>query len=1003
MKVGVLVCICLVLPLVAGAQVFRIDPAGTGDYSSLKEAIAHVPTGATITLAPGTYIQTEPLLITKSVRLIGEDMETTVIVGTQGECVLKASVTGTLYLEGIGFRYEGEGPADVVVVRAQEMEIISCSFTGAIGNSSRMSWAGLMIVGETEGVVRHCLANNNRGEGITVGEAAAVTVEACTCSDNSGCGIAYIGSAEGLIRENFCENNGQAGIAVGEQASPQVSSNLCSGNNYGIWVIQLATPTLVDNTCEANKAGILYGSGSPSGSARGNWCQNNEIGILAGGNAFPTLEKNTCSGNTSTGIGFSQESTGVGRENRCTGNLYGIVLLGSTIPVLEGNICSENERSGILFGGQSAGKARANRCETNGVNGIEVKQNACPLLTENICSKNNGSGLAYYDQSSGSGIHNICEANAEYGIEVNGEATPTLKDNTCVGNSESGIGYHENAAGIAESNLCRNNGVEIGNTLFERLGADIAASFGEGHGIFVGGQAGPVLKGNTCVENNYAGIGVSGSACPQVEGSVLGENALFGVFATQTASLTLFDCTISGNEAAGIHVSRTARLLVANCRVTANQGDGILATDSAHVEIWDSTIADNLLTGLLLEDSAVVTGHHSTVCRNMQGVEAFDSSSISLAGCIVEHNRYTAVDLSGSAKAEITVTALAYNFLGLRSRERSRAILDGATLANNSSGTAIEDETHVKLKEVVVGGNTRYAILMLGNSLLTMNDVSLIDNGINDVLLGNHPYGFQRGEAITAEVQAQDAGIEIPDELPEAVQLAVDAIVEVWPSGYDEITGEYWEFAANGVVLSSGSIVTVAHVFYGEDVSNPDVWLKLSSLEIVDADEQIPVLRLEDLKLGATAHGPHPAAMDHERDIAALYPKDPTPVTARGLLPAESVAYGEPLWVIGYVGFLGTGEIWRYIPSVLSIPPRDVRETWVELQIKGLIPRSIPKIWLIRVDSNTPVPGMSGSPVVNERGEVAGVVTFGPDDPQLFGPVVGAASVLELPELEKER
>ena len=846
-KRSLAVCVGLIfLSSISIAQVFSVNPEGTGDYSSITEAVVSAPPGATIRLAPGIYIQTEPLLITKPLKLVGENMKNTLIIGTTGECVLKAVTSGAFSIEDISFKYEGEGPADVVVLDADEIRVISCSFTGALQTSGRISWAGLMITGNTKGIVRNCSASHNIGEGITVSGDADIVVQSCICSDNAGAGIAFIGSAKGSVEGNICERNGQAGIIIAEQATPEVRDNHCKNNqDSGIWVVHQASPFLRDNVCETNEiCGIAYWAGFPTGMASGNICRRNE---------------------------------------------FGIIVLGQAQPLLQGNACSENEQIGIRFLEEAAGRAIDNRCEGNGEAGIEVA-----------------------------------------------------------------------------------------------------------------GSAQPFLENNECLHNGETGIAVMGTSTVWIESSVLKENYSYGILISQTPSVTLVACIISGNKGTGVQVLGESTVLVRECEVNENSEDGIFLEDGAAVEIRNSRIERNLLSGLYLNGTSKVLVSASYIADNIHGVEVTDSAQISLTECILHHNRYTGVDLDSSAKAELHSSNISGNLLGLRARGSSRATLKSSTVEENGSGIAVEDVGYVSLNGTTFRKNNYYAVLLLGDACLSLQGTIFEDNGINDVLLGTEPYGLQSDEPLNIEIQAQGVTFTIPDTPPVDVQGIVDAIVEIWPSGFDEITGRYWEFAANGVILSSGVVITVAHVFYGEDTNNPDVWLKLTSLEVVDADLQESILAMEDFKLGLTEHGPHPAAMDHERDVAALYLKDPEKISARGLRVAEATAYGEPVWAVGYVGYLGTGEIWRFIPGVVSIPSRAFINVWTALWMAKEVCRFIPDVWIIPTASKAIVAGMSGSPVVNSEGEVLGVIMFGRDRPEEFGPAIGIALADKLPVFEEE-
>lgn len=924
--------------------VIKVDPKGRGDFASLKDAIEACPPGSTIEIATGVYYQTEPLLVTKPLRLVGEGAEATIIVGDQGEFLLKIETSGPFYMEGISFKYDGSGPADVVVVDADELKVVSCSFSGAVQAPSRLSWAGLMIKGNTRGVVESCVATENTGEGITIGENAAIEVRSCTCSDNTGVGIAFIGFAEGIAENNICERNGQAGICVGEQASPEVRNNQFLNNKAGVWVFQNASPTLANNVFQNNEIGIFYWLGAPSGISSGNRCDGNSVGILVAGTADPELV---------------------------------------------GNICVENEVAGIVFSESSLGSARENRCESNGI-GILISDEAQPDLEGNICSENTRSGIVYVEQAGGSAVGNICEGNGRYGIEVRGQAQPTLERNTCTANSNSGIAFLEKSSGTVSGNTCNQNGADIDDV--ETLPALVLACLGVGHGIFVSDQATPLLRDGECKRNAYSGLFVSGDAKITVENAVFAENVGPGVMVLETGSVTLMSCVVSKNGGCGIEGYEESDIDIISCEVSENIHDGI-SFSGATLSVAGSRVWGNTLSGCYLKGSCKVTIEESVVFRNVHGVEAADSADVSISASMLKQNRYTGAVFRNLAMSRVEFTTLEQNFIGLLVQTASQVLLSNCLVANNGSGIAVEDEGRTVLERTKIQENTGYAVLLLGNASLALDRTTFSGNGLNDVLLGDDIYGLHAGE-LSVEIKAHGAQLRMPNSPSETVRQAVDAIVEVWPYGYDEETGNYWEFAANGVVACPGIVITVAHVFYGEDTTNPEIWLRLTALEVVDADKQLPILTLDDMKLGATGHGPHPAALDHSRDVAVLYPKGDIPMDCLTVSP--SLTYGSLVWAVGYVGYMGTGEIWRFIPGFVSIPSREYIVLSLEAWLKNGKQRTfLPDVFIRVSEGASTAQGMSGSPVLTPSGELVGILMRG----VLMGGL-GAARATDLPKLK---
>jgi parallel beta-helix repeat protein len=248
----------------------HVAPDGSGDYASLEKAVLAVPAGSTIILEAGSYRLASPLIIEKTLYLIGAGMEQTEIVSdgpgfvvyfginkpaTVGGIVSRVDQSYTV--EGITFRHKGNAVADTVVVDGGEIAFTDLSFTGAVSDNTGDPSAGLRVQGGATGIVWSCVILQNAGTGIIVEGEAQPTLEANKVSGNTQDGIAYLGVSSGVARMNDCRDNGSSGISVNDQAKPRLERNVCTGNRFGVYVQATADPVLVENEVGSNsQAGI---------------------------------------------------------------------------------------------------------------------------------------------------------------------------------------------------------------------------------------------------------------------------------------------------------------------------------------------------------------------------------------------------------------------------------------------------------------------------------------------------------------------------------------------------------------------------------------------------------------------------------------------------------------------------------------------------------------------------------------------------------------------------
>jgi parallel beta-helix repeat protein len=356
----------------------RVSPDGSGDYTTLGEAVQDAPAGSRILLGAGTYRLDAPLNIGKALSLQGAGMDQTEIVSGGEGYLVRVSGEGPFAAEEITFRHRGEEWADIMVVEGGEVTLTRCRFAGLRGSH-------LSLEGDTTGTVKECIVEGG---------------------------------------------SGSVGIFVKDQARPSLEMNTCSNNGYGIRVSDDAQPSLIGNICRDNTfEGIKY-DGNAAGVARQNELSGNRTGIAVEERARPTLEENTFTQNSTACIGYYGNSGGVASMNDCSESFGGIGVSDEAQPTLEGNDCSDNFTAGIAYFGNSGGTAWGNRCTGNGVHGIGIFDQAKPTLEENVTTDSGNAGIGYAGTAAGVARGNECSGNA-VGILVAETADPVLEDNHC--------------------------------------------------------------------------------------------------------------------------------------------------------------------------------------------------------------------------------------------------------------------------------------------------------------------------------------------------------------------------------------------------------------------------------------------------------------------------------------------------------------------------------------------------------------------------------------------
>lgn len=295
---------------------------GSGNFTSLDEAIKKVQPGATIFLKSGTYALLESIRIEKGITIIGDGINLTVITSNQSPVLEIAPLNENISLTGISFRYTGSAPGSVIYLSTMGNSAISeCEFSGGVFSDAQSgTGVGLVLITKT-GSVKNSRFENNGLHGLQLIGENSVSIENSFFIGNGYNGLLTGAGYTGRVTGNEFTGNGVSGISVVDPSTPLIQNNLISGNTnsgifyaygaagiakdnlissnglYGISVIENSAPELTGNTITQNgEVGIYFGA-STAGSAAGNECALSQWGIFVDETASPSLGENNCHDN----------------------------------------------------------------------------------------------------------------------------------------------------------------------------------------------------------------------------------------------------------------------------------------------------------------------------------------------------------------------------------------------------------------------------------------------------------------------------------------------------------------------------------------------------------------------------------------------------------------------------------------------------------------------------------------------------------------------------------
>jgi len=228
---------------------YFISIDGKGNYSSIQEAIDSASNNDTLFVSKGTYF--ENIKITKSIKLIGEDKNTTIINGNGSGTVIYISAD---YVEIRGFTIMNGGPI-----------------------SASESNAGIKI-GSNYNTISDCNISSNKNYGLYLYANPKTTnniIKFNTFSNNKYGIFAYDAKINNISSNTFTCNT-DYGMYLGSQSNDNlISDNIFTENNYAIRIKGSEKNTIIKNLIMNNKNGLYFCCGAENNIAYNNVFINN--------------------------------------------------------------------------------------------------------------------------------------------------------------------------------------------------------------------------------------------------------------------------------------------------------------------------------------------------------------------------------------------------------------------------------------------------------------------------------------------------------------------------------------------------------------------------------------------------------------------------------------------------------------------------------------------------------------------------------------------------------
>ena len=347
--------------LLAADEDIVVAQDGSGDYTTITEAITAATDGDTILVRPGTY--DEAVLVTTDVTIRGDGDRADVVIERTGDLP-----------QGLG---KWGNPALPYAIRLEQSDASIENLT-LRGEASRISIVGgspmlaQLTMQELGNFGRDAPAHDDRGTWMAGVELMDGTTASLADSDVIDTHLVIDTGASPTLEANLI--SGGWTLIQGDGVAPVVRGNAFEDSeDESIWVGGGAKPEIVDNTFSNVRIGVDVNDAlkRPTGpnragtdpSVRGNSFRDCGVGISLVRWTSATIEGNEFHGNTA-GISLYEESdavivanvihdglTGVEifrgepvlTDNSIARNKVGLVLDRPAKPVMSGNVICDNE------------------------------------------------------------------------------------------------------------------------------------------------------------------------------------------------------------------------------------------------------------------------------------------------------------------------------------------------------------------------------------------------------------------------------------------------------------------------------------------------------------------------------------------------------------------------------------------------------------------------------------------------------------------------------------
>lgn len=419
--------VLIALPGIVRAPTLYVGGSGPGNFTTIQSAVDDASPGDTIFLFAGTY--EESVLVNKTLSLVGEDKDLTILESRSGRYVIQVTadwvnITG-LTITGkwaVGLELESADNCTIdstVIPRGDPGVHLRQSNNNSITNSILSKGGILLSHSNNNWISNNWLSNSFYG--IRIRDSSDNSIVGNVISDNRH-GIYLQDSTTTTILSNVLTNDGillEGNSLEYWNSHTMGSSNMVNGRTLYYWsnVVHGSVPSNAGQVILANCSNVLVEGLSLSnaslgiqlGFSSGNVISNNLVSGNFDGISLAHSENNTVIHNTALenydGITLHYSGNNTLTNNTVLYSYTGIRIGRSFGNVVEANVVNLSRFDGLILYFSELTHLSANNIEWNGDYGLGLHHSDRNQIINNFIS-NNSRGI-YLSNSGGNVIfHN---------------------------------------------------------------------------------------------------------------------------------------------------------------------------------------------------------------------------------------------------------------------------------------------------------------------------------------------------------------------------------------------------------------------------------------------------------------------------------------------------------------------------------------------------------------------------------------------------------------------